>query len=185
MRRSVYSYILNICCYAPNTFSALPNLPNGRILAKILANTVSESQFSQLLVNLRENAWRKFSIRLFSENWRMCGSAFRQISLLGSKSRPLLRGLVSFFLVLFFRFYFSLIILPLLSWIEEWRKKIKQGHGQVLLDVLNKVFYTELNNFLVYYLDLKNFLQTQNFFTTFQLKKFSQIPDFVHIFFGT
>ncbi len=40
---SVYSYILSIRHYAPNTFSALPNLSYGRILA----NTISESQFSQ------------------------------------------------------------------------------------------------------------------------------------------
>ncbi len=38
---SVYSYILGICHYVPNTFSALPNLWNRQILA----NTLYESQF--------------------------------------------------------------------------------------------------------------------------------------------
>ncbi len=36
---SVYSYILAIHHYVPNTFLALPNLPNRQILARILANT--------------------------------------------------------------------------------------------------------------------------------------------------
>ncbi len=39
----------------------------------------SENQFPQLFVNLCENARecrRTFGIRLFSENWRMCGSGF-------------------------------------------------------------------------------------------------------------
>ncbi len=72
---SVYSYILGIRRYMPNTFSALPNWRNRRILA----NTLCESQFPRLLVNLCENArecWRLFGIHIFSENWRMCGSAF-------------------------------------------------------------------------------------------------------------
>ncbi len=55
----VYSYILGIRYYAPNTFSVLPNLPNRRILA----NTVCESQFSRLLVNLWENARELTNIR--------------------------------------------------------------------------------------------------------------------------
>ncbi len=40
--RSMYSYIFGIRHYEPNTFSALPNLRNKRILA----NTLCESQFS-------------------------------------------------------------------------------------------------------------------------------------------
>ncbi len=84
MRGSLYSYILSIRHYAPNTFLALPNLPNRRILA----NTLWESQFSQLLINLCENApecWRIFGIRLFSENWRMRGSTFRLVRCLSQK----------------------------------------------------------------------------------------------------
>ncbi len=71
----MYSYILgSIRHYMPNTFLAFSNLRNGRILA----NTLYESQFSQLLVNLCEDAgecWRIFGIHLFSENWHMYGSA--------------------------------------------------------------------------------------------------------------
>ncbi len=52
MRGSVYSYILAIRLYAPNTLLALPNLLNRRILA----NTVYESQFSRSLICLCENA---------------------------------------------------------------------------------------------------------------------------------
>ncbi len=79
MCRLVYSYILTIRHYAPNTFSALPNFQKRRILARILANTVCESQFSRLLVNLCENTRERrqiFGIRLFSEDWRMWGFAF-------------------------------------------------------------------------------------------------------------
>ncbi len=71
---SVYLYILGTCHYALNTFSALPNLPNRWILV----NTVRESQFLQLLVNLCENARecsQIFGIRLFLENW--CYVQFR------------------------------------------------------------------------------------------------------------
>ncbi len=63
--RSMYSYILGIHHYAPNTFSALPNLRNRRILA----NTLCESQFSPSLVNLCKNipeCWQILGIRLFS-----------------------------------------------------------------------------------------------------------------------
>ncbi len=73
----MYSYILVICHYALNTFSALPKLPNRLILA----NTYIKNQFSPLLVNLCENVqecrWI-FGIHLFSaiENWCMCGSDF-------------------------------------------------------------------------------------------------------------
>ncbi len=69
---SVYLNILAICHYALNTFSAFPNLLNRRILV----NTVCESQFSRLLVNLCEDArecWQIFGIRLFLENWPTCG----------------------------------------------------------------------------------------------------------------
>ncbi len=62
---SMYSYILGICHHAPNTFSALSNLPNRQILA----NTLYENQFSPSLVNLCENVWecwRTFGICLFS-----------------------------------------------------------------------------------------------------------------------
>ncbi len=77
---STYSYILGICHYAPNTFSTLPNLWNRRILARISTNTLYESQFTRLLINLRENGRecrQIFGIHLFSKNWRMCDSAFR------------------------------------------------------------------------------------------------------------
>ncbi len=82
MCRSVYSYTLRICNYAPNIFSALLNWPNRRILARILAETICTSQFSRLLINLCENAENvdKYSVFtyswLFSENCRVCGSAF-------------------------------------------------------------------------------------------------------------
>ncbi len=62
---SVYAYILTIHHYAPNIFSAFPNLPNRWILA----NNKCESQSSQFLVNLYENTrecrWI-FNICLFS-----------------------------------------------------------------------------------------------------------------------
>ncbi len=70
---SVFSYILGIRHYVPNTFSAPPNLQKRQILV----NTLYESQFSGLLVNLCENArecWQIFGIRLFSEYWHVCGS---------------------------------------------------------------------------------------------------------------
>ncbi len=76
---SAYSYILGIRHYALNTFSTLPDLPNRRMLARILVNAACESQFSQLHVNLCENAqecWQIFHIRPFSENGRICGSGF-------------------------------------------------------------------------------------------------------------
>ncbi len=75
---SVYSYNLGIRHYAPNRFSALPNFWKRRILP----NTVCESQFSRSLVSLCENAWEcyEYSVfaysRPFSENRRMCSSAF-------------------------------------------------------------------------------------------------------------
>ncbi len=58
---SVYSYILTIRHYAPNTLLALPNLPNRQILVGILVNTCSENQFLQLFVNLHENAQECYS----------------------------------------------------------------------------------------------------------------------------
>ncbi len=85
MCRSVYSYILPIHHYAPTTFSAISNLPNSQILAKILANNICENQFSRLRVNLCENTQeciQIFGIRLFPENWRMCGSGFTIVRLL-------------------------------------------------------------------------------------------------------
>ncbi len=72
-------YILGIRHYAPNRFSVFPNFWKRRILA----NTVWENQFSQLLVNLCENASEccEYSVFAyswpFSENQRMCGSALR------------------------------------------------------------------------------------------------------------
>ncbi len=80
--RLVYSYILVIRRYAPNTFLALPNFRKRQILA----NTVCESQFSQLLVNLCENArecyeYSEFAYsRSFSENRRMCGSTLKSVN---------------------------------------------------------------------------------------------------------
>ncbi len=66
---SLYLYVLSIWHYAPNTFSAFPNLSNQRMLLKVLANTVCANQFSRLLVNLCENTcecrWI-FGIFLFS-----------------------------------------------------------------------------------------------------------------------
>ncbi len=62
---SVYSYICGIRHYAPNRFSALPNFQKKRILA----NTVCESHFSRLLINLCESRMlRIFGICLFSSN---------------------------------------------------------------------------------------------------------------------
>ncbi len=49
---SVYLYTLGIRHYALNTFLVLLNLPNRRILP----NTVCESQFSRLFVDLCKNA---------------------------------------------------------------------------------------------------------------------------------
>ncbi len=77
---SVYSYILGTRHYAPISISALLNFQKKRILTNIMC----ESQFSRLLVNLCENARQgyKYSVlpnsRWFSENRRMCGSAFRK-----------------------------------------------------------------------------------------------------------
>ncbi len=68
---SVYSYILGIRHYAPNTFSALPNLRNRRILARIFANTLCESWFSWLLVNLCENAQECLRISVFAYSLRI------------------------------------------------------------------------------------------------------------------
>ncbi len=67
---SVYSYILGIRHYAPNTFSVLPKLPSRRILA----NTICESQFSRLLVNLCENARDvdKYSVFTYSRRIDVC-----------------------------------------------------------------------------------------------------------------
>ncbi len=82
----VYSYILAIHHYVPNTFSALPNYWKRRILARILANTECESQFSRLLVNLCENAGECYEYLAFVysppllENRRMCGSTFTRLS---------------------------------------------------------------------------------------------------------
>ncbi len=66
---SVYLPILGIHHYAPNTFSALLNLPNRQILV----NTICESQFSWLLVNLCKNVrecWQIFST--FSQRMDVC-----------------------------------------------------------------------------------------------------------------
>ncbi len=73
----VYSYILRIRYYAPNRFSVLPNFRKKQILA----NTIRESQFSRLLINLCDNARECYEYsmfnysRPFSENWCMYGSA--------------------------------------------------------------------------------------------------------------
>ncbi len=61
---SVYSCIPAIHHFVPNTFLALPNLPNWWILA----NVYVENQFSALFVNLCENVQKYryiFGIRLF------------------------------------------------------------------------------------------------------------------------
>ncbi len=83
---SVYSYILGIRHYAPNRFSVLPHFWKRRILGRILANTVCESQFSRLLVNLCENTRECYEYlvfaysRPFSENRHMCGTTLRLVS---------------------------------------------------------------------------------------------------------
>ncbi len=78
MCRLVYLYILTVHHYAPSTFSALPNFWKRQLLA----NTVCESQFSRLLVNLCKNVWEYYEYsefaysRPFSENQHICGSTF-------------------------------------------------------------------------------------------------------------
>ncbi len=79
---SVYLYILDIRRYVPNTFLALPNFWKRWILVRILANTICESQFLQLLVNLCENVTDiRYShiLKPFSENRRMCDSILRLV----------------------------------------------------------------------------------------------------------
>ncbi len=83
----VYLYILGIHHYVPNRFSAITNFQKRRILA----NTVCESQSSQLLVNLCENAQECYGYsvfvysRPFLENRRMCGSTLTYNMLLQLK----------------------------------------------------------------------------------------------------
>ncbi len=85
MCRSVFSYILGLGHYAPNTFSAHPNLWKRWILVRILVSTVFESQFSWLLVNLCENAWECYEYSVFVYSWpflknrHMASSALRLI----------------------------------------------------------------------------------------------------------
>ncbi len=60
MCRSLYLYVLNICYYALNTFSALLNLPNRQIMARLLANDVKvgsrdySSIYARMLKNVGE-----------------------------------------------------------------------------------------------------------------------------------
>ncbi len=51
---SVYSYILSILHYVPNTFSALPNLLNRRIL-EIPYVEVSSRHYSSIYARMPEN----------------------------------------------------------------------------------------------------------------------------------
>ncbi len=62
MYRSVYSYVLAIRHYAPNTFSALPNLPNQRMLVKtIIYVKVSSYDYSSIYVRMPENVDKWYS----------------------------------------------------------------------------------------------------------------------------
>ncbi len=67
MGGSAYSYILAIRHYASNRFLALPNFWKRWILA----NTVCESQFSRLLVNLCKNARKCYEYSVFAYSQRI------------------------------------------------------------------------------------------------------------------
>ncbi len=64
---SVYSYILAIRHYAPNTFSALPNLPNRRI--HILK--ISSRHYSSIYTRTPENI-NEYSVFAYSPRINVC-----------------------------------------------------------------------------------------------------------------
>ncbi len=70
---SVYSYILAFRHYAPNTFSAFQNLPNWRILARILANAVVKISFCDYSIYPKtpENA-DEYSVFVYSRRIDVC-----------------------------------------------------------------------------------------------------------------
>ncbi len=70
---SMYSYILAIRHYGPDTFSALPNLSNWRIHMLKISSRHYWSIYATTSENVDEYSVFTYS-ELFSENWHMCES---------------------------------------------------------------------------------------------------------------